>query len=89
MVFLMEYILKILPCSNISAYAKVLDNLVNVQLIDYLDNKNIINNSQYGIRKNHSCVLQLLKMKGIIYKQLSKNNYIIVTFFDLKLHSPL
>ncbi|VEN45444.1 unnamed protein product [Callosobruchus maculatus] len=42
------------PVALLSIMSKVMDTVINIQLLKYLDNNNIINNRQYGFRKHRS-----------------------------------
>ena len=67
---------------------KYWDNLVSDQLLKYLETNNIIKSNQYGFRKKHSCMLQLLKIKNIIHSNVNENKITILIYIDLKQAFP-
>ena len=49
------------PISLTSVVGKMLESKIAVQIVDHLENKNLLGNSQHGFRSKRSCLTNLLK----------------------------
>lgn len=67
----------------LSNIGKILEKVVNKQLVKYLDGGNLIPPNQYGFRKGVSTQDALLAITDKIYNSLDKGKKVIVIFLDL------
>jgi hypothetical protein len=72
------------PISVTTNFSKIIDSLVYKQLNTYLEDSKIIHNNQYGFKKKHSTVLQIIKMMDKVYKNSENKIINILLFIDLK-----
>ena len=72
------------PISLLPTTSKLLEKIVNNQLVEYFTINSLFSEFQYGFRKNHSTqdINNVLLEK--IYSELNAKSNIIVTFLDLK-----
>ena len=54
------------PISRLPFAAKVAENLMNQQLISYLDTHHLLDDTQHGFRKNHSTESTLIEATELI-----------------------
>ena len=73
------------PISILSAFSKILEKVVALQMIKFLSDCNILYKYQYGFRPNHNTTQPLLNLLKHIYENLNKKNpeYTINIFLDL------
>ena len=73
------------PISLLVAFSKILEKLVSVRLIKFLDQNNLFFKHQYGFRKHHNTVQPIVQL----LKDISENNdkpskdITLATFIDL------
>ena len=72
------------PISILSTIAKVLEKTVYNQLISYLNENNILSNSQFGFRKQHSTTTSLLNATNNWLLNIDKGLINGVLFLDLR-----
>lgn len=72
------------PIALMSNYAKVLEKIMLRRLNKFFEDNNIITETQFGFRKNHSCEHVLLKLLFDLQSNLNKKNLICCIFLDLK-----
>ena len=73
------------PISILPAFSKLLEKLVCNRLVQFIENKNLLYQHQYGFREKHSTihpVLQLLKDISIANDKTTKDITLAV-FLDL------
>ena len=71
------------PISLLSCFSKLFEKIMYVRLLDYLDHNNIINNAQFGFRKNHSTHMALLNLYDKISAAANNKHYAMGIFIDL------
>lgn len=71
------------PISKLSALSKILESLVNVQLKQFLADKNILNNFQSGFRSGHSTITAATLVTNDIIGALDKKQHAAALFVDL------
>ena len=72
------------PISLLPQFSKLLEKLYNKRLMQFLNVNNVIYNSQYGFRQNHSTELAVLEMVEKISDALDKKMFSVGLFIDLK-----
>ena len=72
------------PVSLLPQFSKILEKIFNNRLVKYLNKYNIICDSQYGFRQNHSTELAILEMVEKITDSIDKKRIPMGIFIDLK-----
>ena len=72
------------PISIIPIIMKMLEKAVNVQLLEYLTENDILAKEQSGFRKAHSTYSVLCYVSDVLYKEMDKGRLTGVVFLDLK-----
>ena len=68
------------PISILPILSKILEEIVLKRLVDFLNEHNIQNKSQFGFRKHHSATLALIDLIDNISNSLDNKDYTIVYF---------
>ena len=71
------------PISLLSTLSKVIERVVFEQLYEYLNSNNLLYESQYGFRKDHSTELASIELIDLICKEMEKGDTPISIFLDL------
>ena len=71
------------PISILPILSKILEEIVLKRLVDFLNEHNILNKSQFGFRKHHSTTLALIDLIDNISNSLDNKDYTIGVFLDL------
>ena len=71
------------PISLLPSISKVLEKIVYKRLISFLTVNNILNQSQFGFRKNCSTDFAIIELIDKVTKQLSQKEHVIAVFMDL------
>ena len=71
------------PISLLSSISKVFERIVFNQLYKYLDDNNLLFDSQYGFRKHHSTELAAVELIDRIYETMDQGDIPISIFLDL------
>ena len=71
------------PISILSSFSKIYEKAVANRLTKFLDINNIITDSQFGFRKNHSPYMALLEMYNNITAALDTGKFSIGIYIDL------
>ena len=71
------------PLSLLSSISKVFERVVFNQLYQYLDVNNLLFDSQYGFRKQHSTELAALELIDRIHKSMDNGQIPVSIFLDL------
>lgn len=71
------------PVGSVSAIMKILEHYLCMQLQQYLDKHNILNNSQYGFVNKKSTIDLLERMTNDINCALNDNKFVIAVATDL------
>jgi hypothetical protein len=72
------------PISLLSCFSKIFEKVVANRLTFYLDLNNLINNNQFGFRKNHSTVHPMVQFTNFISDALNRKEHAIALFCDLR-----
>ncbi len=71
------------PVSLLSFVSKLTERVVHRRISDHLQKNNLMNPSQYGYKKHHSCETLLLKLVEDILIAVDNNSGVIVLLIDL------
>ena len=71
------------PIFLLSSISKVFERIVFNQLYKYLDDNNLLFDSQYGFRKHHSTELAAVELIDRIYETMDQGDIPISIFLDL------
>ena len=77
------------PISLLSSISKVFERVVFNQLYQYLDVDNLLFDSQYGFRKQHSTELAALELIDLIHKSMDNGQIPVSIFLDTLDHTIL
>uniref|UniRef100_A0A1A8GC74 Helentron 4 helitron-like transposon replicase/helicase/endonuclease n=1 Tax=Nothobranchius korthausae TaxID=1143690 RepID=A0A1A8GC74_9TELE len=72
------------PISLLSQFSKILEKLYIARLDRFLIKEEILNDSQYGFRTNHSTSMALMELTEEISEAIDKKTHLISIFIDLK-----
>ena len=72
------------PIALTSVICKIMERIVNVRLLDYLDMKGKSSSIQCGGKAKRSTIDQLIRVETAIRTAFSKNEHIISIFFDVE-----
>ncbi len=71
------------PISILPTLSKVIEKHVFIHLYNYLNNNNLITDTQFGFRPNHSCQNALMALTEQVYASLYENKYVGAVQLDL------
>lgn len=72
------------PISLLPPISKILERIINKQLVDFCSEKDIIPNQQFGFKKNHSTIHAITKLLSDINWHLLKNEMVGAALIDLR-----
>lgn len=72
------------PISLLNNFSKIIEKIVSLRLIHYLEANAVISNSQFGFRQNHATIHPLIKFHNFISETLDNKNHAIAIFCDLR-----
>ena len=72
------------PISLLSNIDKIFEKLVHERLMNYLTQEKILYNRQFGFRKKHSTIHNLIALSEEVRENLDKGNYTYAVFLDLQ-----
>ncbi len=70
------------PVSLTSHITKTFERVIRTQLVDFLEENHLFNDSQHGFRKGRSCLSQLLNHYDKIVSELEKGYNVDVVYLD-------
>ena len=71
------------PICLLPLLSKILEKVVAIQLLDYLESNKLLNNAQHGFRPNLSTETALLKVTNSIYENIEKKKISLLLLLDL------
>ena len=71
------------PISTLPIFGKIFEKVIYTRLYSYFTSKGILNDKQFGFRKNHSTSHALNFSVNLIKDSLKKGNHILGIFIDL------
>ena len=72
------------PISVLPVFSKIIEKAISLQLIEYLEHNNLLNQTQFGFRTGRSTVAAVLTLTDFILNSFDKNEFTIGIFIDLK-----
>ena len=72
------------PVSLTCHCCKMLEHIIKQEIVIYLENNNIINNSQHGFRKGRSCLTNLLEFVEYVANYIDKGEPVDVIYLDFQ-----
>lgn len=70
------------PISILPSLNKILERIIYDQILNYLDQHKILNNNQFGFRKNHSTELAILELTDNLRKSIDNKEITCGLFLD-------
>lgn len=70
------------PISILPIFSKILEKIVNNQILNFLESKNLISKNQYGFRKNLSTADAVVKFKNNTLEAFNNGNCVLGIFID-------
>ena len=71
------------PISNLTYLSKLLEKVVHIQLVEYLDNENMFSSFQSGYRRFHSCETAITKIHNDLLIMMDKKTNVVLLLLDL------
>ena len=71
------------PISLLPTISKLLEKIIYARTYNFLDQKKILYNTQYGFHKKHSCEHAVTELTGEICKGLENGKHILAMYIDL------
>ena len=72
------------PIALTSCICKLMEKMINVRLVWFLEKKGLINPSQCGFRRMRSCTDVLIRLEASICEAFASKKHLISVFFDLE-----
>ena len=72
------------PISLLSNFSKILEKIVHLRLIKFLNNKNVLSENQFGFRNSHSTVHPMTHLLNAAARALNSKKHLLVIFCDLQ-----
>ena len=72
------------PISLLSTFSKILEKIVAIRLLTYLDNNKILSKWQFGFRSKHSTSHPMVHFLNNVTENLNKKRHTVAIFCDLK-----
>ena len=70
------------PISLTPHLSKIIERTVRIQMTTFLDENNLLEDSQHGSRGGRSTLTQLLKQYDLLVEKLARGQNVDVTFLD-------
>ena len=70
------------PVSLTSIVCKLLESIIKDKMVEFFDENDLIKDSQYGFRKNRSCLTNLLKFLNVATEAFDEGEQLDVTYLD-------
>ena len=71
------------PISLLPCFSKIIEKVINIQLMQYLELNDIFDNKQFGFRPNRSTTAATLCLTDFILDAFDKKEFVIGAFLDL------
>ena len=75
------------PVSILPQFSKILEKVFHNRLMSFINDKQILNNSQFGFRKNMSTAFAIIELVEEITTAIDEGKTSVGVFIDLKRHS--
>ena len=78
-----EIYLNYRPVSVLPTFPKILERLIFNRCVDHLDKRDILNEKQFGFRKNHSTYMAIIELVDKINNAVEKRETTLALYLDL------
>ena len=75
---------KVHPIALASCFLKVLEKMIHCRLNFYIEHNNLLSSTQFGFRRNKSCLDCLALLTSCIHLGFNENKFGVVLFLDIK-----
>ena len=72
------------PISLLNVLSKLFEEVMNLRIRQFLEQKKLIADCQYGFRDKHSTETAIISLTDHVYKNIDEKKFIMTTFIDLK-----
>ena len=72
------------PIALTSCVGKLMEKMINIRLMRYLESQSLINRSQYGFRQGRGTTDSLIRVHNHLKKNMSERKHSICVFFDIE-----
>jgi len=72
------------PISILNSFSKIYEKIIQIRLDSFITKNNLLDNSQYGFRKQHSTEFALINLVDKIANFIDDKNYVICVMIDIK-----
>lgn len=71
------------PIAILPAFSKIFEKVITSRLVSFLENKNLLTDSQHGFRAGRNTETAIIQFTKNVYQSLEKKHYLIGIFLDL------
>lgn len=71
------------PISILPVFSKIMEKAISTRLVNFLENNNLLSNSQFGFRQNRSTESALIQFVNNVYNCLEEKLFVAGVFIDL------
>ena len=71
------------PVSVLPSFSKILERFIFNRCVDHLEKHDILNEKQFGFRKNHSTYMAIIELNDKINNAVEKRETILALYLDL------
>ena len=72
------------PISLLSNFSKILEKIVHLRLVKFLDSKSALSDKQFGFRNSHSTIHPMTHLLNAASRALNSKKHLLVIFCDLQ-----
>ena len=72
------------PISVLPVFSKIIEKVINIQLIHYLETNNLLNRSQFGFRAGMSTTAAALNLCDYVLSAFDRKQFAVGIFLDLR-----
>ena len=72
------------PISLLSNFSKILEKIVHLRLVKFLDSKSALSDKQFGFRNSHSTIHPMTHLLNAAARALNSKKHLLVIFCDLQ-----
>jgi hypothetical protein len=72
------------PISILNSFSKIYEKIIQIRLDSFITKNNLLDNSQYGFRKQHSTEFALINLVDKIANFIEDKKYVICIMIDIK-----
>ncbi len=72
------------PISLLNNFSKIFEKIMHKRLVDYLEGRGLLSESQFGFGKSHSTIHPIILAQNFISEALNRKQHVIGIFCDLR-----